>query len=235
MRTMAQEGGHGQHHSHNRHGQADSFFTPVMCVFRAFFQFFYIHCLLLEDEFNKSSDMSCSLRVLSTSHRYSLLAPARPERGQFRCRNLSRFCGRVWSGTSSYFKTLMEPSTSSTANAASLVHATPCSRSARLSSSMEMCSFAIWLVMHSPLWIKRVGDPWIILRKRRFIPESSASKKFSNSNTTAATAPPISEVSGPVMAFCTELLSRSRSVRSKGVICPTSRFPVRRIPTSTRA
>ena len=50
MRTMAQQSGHGQHHRNHRHGEADSFFTAVMSVFRAFFQLFYIHFFLLVDE-----------------------------------------------------------------------------------------------------------------------------------------------------------------------------------------
>ena len=32
------------------------------------------------------------------------------------------------------------------------------------------------------------------------------------------------DVSGPVIAFCTALLNRRRRLRSKGVICPTSRY-----------
>jgi len=39
---------------------------------------------------------------------------------------------------------------------------------------------------------------------------------------------------GPVMAFCTEFEISRSSVRSKGVIWPTSRLPLMRIPTSTR-
>ncbi len=38
----------------------------------------------------------------------------------------------------------------------------------------------------------------------------------------------------PVIAFWTELLIKSKSVRSKGVICPTSRLPLKRTPTNTR-
>ena len=50
----------------------------------------------------------------------------------------------------------------------------------------------------------------------------------------AATAPPASDVAGPVIAFCTEFESSRRSVRSKGVIWPTSRLPLMRIPMRTR-
>src|SRR5215472_18115511 len=45
--------------------------------------------------------------------------------------------------------------------------------------------------------------------------------------------PPSSDVSGPVIAFCTALLISNSSVRSKGVICPSSRLPLRRTPTRT--
>ena len=49
----------------------------------------------------------------------------------------------------------------------------------------------------------------------------------------ALTAPPISDASAPVIAFCTELESRSSSVRSNGVICPTSRLSLKHTPYST--
>src|SRR6476646_11583461 len=211
MRTMAQQSSHGQHHRNHRHGQADSFFTTAMGVFRAFFQFFYIHFFLLVDECKSviGPDQYLFAPVEGRAAAFAALSTH-----QLRCKNLSRFCGRAWSGTSSYFSTLMEPSTSSTTKAASSTQATPCSRSARFSSSMEICSLAIWVAMQEPLWTRSVGEPWINLRKRRFSPDTSASKKFSVSSTSAAAAPPINEVSGPVIAFCTELLSSKRRVRS---------------------
>jgi hypothetical protein len=43
------------------------------------------------------------------------------------------------------------------------------------------------------------------------------------------------DVSGPVIAFCAELKSRSSRMRSNGVICPTSRLPLKRTPISTRS
>ena len=46
--------------------------------------------------------------------------------------------------------------------------------------------------------------------------------------------PPSSYLSGPVIAFCTELRSRRKRVRSNGVICPTSRLPLSRTLASTR-
>src|SRR4029077_1595285 len=128
MGPMSKQGRHSQQHGNDRHGQADFLFSMFMGVFGAFFELFYVHDFISVVRICTARDPGPALFVRA--------------RDQCRCRNLSLFCGRTWSGTSSYFRTLMEPSTSSTARAASLMQATPCSRRARLSSSMETCSFA---------------------------------------------------------------------------------------------
>jgi hypothetical protein len=44
-----------------------------------------------------------------------------------------------------------------------------------------------------------------------------------------------SEVSEPVIAFCTAFAISNKRTRSNGVICPTCRLPASRIPISTAA
>ena len=50
----------------------------------------------------------------------------------------------------------------------------------------------------------------------------------------APTAPPVTVLSSPMMAFCTVFDSMSRTIRSNGLSCANSRFPASRRPISRR-
>ena len=52
---------------------------------------------------------------------------------------------------------------------------------------------------------------------------------------TAPMIPPVSELSLPIIAFCSTLLIRSRTTRSKALSWPSCRLPQRRKATSRNA
>ena len=52
------------------------------------------------------------------------------------------------------------------------------------------------------------------------------------SSESAPMSPPPSESSGPIIAFCSTLLMVSRTIKSNGVIWPSSRLPVSRKASS---
>jgi hypothetical protein len=46
MRPMPEQRGYSQQHGDDRHGQPEPLFAVFVCVFRAFFDLFYIHVLV---------------------------------------------------------------------------------------------------------------------------------------------------------------------------------------------
>ena len=76
-------------------------------------------------------------------------------------------------------------------------------------------------------------SPSITLSSQEFLRTTHTTAALSRSSVTTPIAPPTSELSGPMMAFCTTLLSSSSTTRSKALSWATVRRPMIRSSTTT--
>ena len=128
--------------------------------------------------------------------------------------------------------TLIEPSISRTAISTSLLFSTPCSRISGFQGIVVQPLTAHVLQgisgrAGSERWSAPAPDAGGRVDRSRNWDKMTLIR----SRTTTAITPPVRDVSGPSMAFCTELEMSSNTTRSSTVNWPISRLPASRNPT----